>query len=444
MKARTEALFYLTVGVGMALATSAFTMVAGLFAFSSASWILLSVVLACGLCVVISLSIGELASMYPSAPGIRTYFKVAFGDKSSLVMTYFYLIFVVLIAGLESFVFSQVVSSIFPSINPGLTVLFLLALVVCVNLVGLELPRSMQMLTTILAVLLITVSGVLGLIYARVSLAQVFNFSDTMRQATLLPAIVGMSIFLFTGFEWVTPLGLRPKAYERQIPLSMPATVITLCVTYSLFVCGAVSQLPPANIVSTPIPQVAYFSNLYGVSGPYLALALSASAIFSTFNAGIMGGSKLLFMLAREGNLPKWVLTMSARTGSPVGAILLLGSLATFSAFTVLTFRLELVAALLGAFIMCAIYAAFMLTVIKLRKTKPELRRSFRNPVPEVFQWLMVVLLLLLGVFTLLSEPNLRLQLCIGAGISLLLSYGLMRQFTSRRSPGVKLVRSSD
>jgi hypothetical protein len=64
--------------------------------------------------------------------------------------------------------------------------------------------------------------------------------------------------------------------------------------------------------------------------------------------------------------------------------------------------------------------------------------------VPEAFQWLMALLLLVLGVFTLLSEPNIRFQLCFGAGISLLLSYGLMRHFTSRRSLGVKLVSSSD
>ena len=444
MKGRTEAVFYLTVGVGMALATSAFTMVSGLFTFAATGWILLGVMLACALCIIIALSVGELASMYPSAPGVRTYFKMAFSDRSSLVMTYFYLIFVVLIAGLESFVFSQVVSSVFPGINPGLTVMFLLGLVVTVNLLGLDVPRGLQIVATILAVLLITVSGVLGLIYTKVNIAQVFNVFDTPWHAVLLPGIVGMSIFLFTGFEWVTPLGLRPKAYERQIPLSMPATVIILCATYSLFVCGAATQLPTSEIVNSPVPQIAYFAALYGTPGPYLALALSVSAIFSTFNAGIMGGSKLLFMLAREGNLPGWVLTMSARTGSPVGAILLLGSLATFSAFAVLTFRLELVAALIGAFIMCSIYAAFMLTVIRLRKTKPDQRRSFRSPVPELFQWLLAIVLLLLGIFTLLSEPKLRLQAGIGAGISLLLSWALMRTFTSRRSWGVKLARSSD
>jgi ethanolamine permease len=350
----------------------------------------------------------------------------------------------VLIAGLESFVFSQVVSSVFPSINAGLTVLFLLGVVVVVNLFGLELPRSLQILTTILAVLLISVSGILGLVYTKVNISQLLNLFDTPWQAALLPGIIGMSIFLFTGFEWVTPLGLRPKAYERQIPLSMPATVIILCATYSLFVCGAATQLTPTEIVSTPVPQIAYFASLYGRSGPYLALALSVTAIFSTFNAGIMGGSKLLFMLAREGNLPGFVLTISARTGSPVGAILLLGTLATLSAFTVLTFRLELVAAVIGAFIMCAIYAAFILTVIRLRKTKPDMRRSFRSPVPQIFQWLLASVLLLLGIFTLLSEPKFRLQACIGAGISLILSYALMRQFTSLRSPGVKLARSSD
>jgi amino acid transporter len=444
MKGRIEFLFYITVGVGMALATTTFAMISEFFSLATPFWILVGVVLAGVFCITISFSIGELASMYPSAPGIRTYLKVAFGGRISLVLVYLYLIFVVLIAGLESFVFSQVMRAVSPSIEPVATVLMLLVVVMAVNLTGFVLPRGMQMLTTILAVLLIAISGIYGLMNAKTDLGSLLSIGDAQRQISILPALVGMGIFLYTGFEWVTPLGLRPKAYERKIPFSMPAAVLTLLLTYSLFILGGGSQLTTQEITATPIPQVGYFSALYGPLGLFVALSLSIFAIFSTFNAGLMGGSQLILVLSREGNLPGWCGAMSARTGSPFGAILLLGSISTASAITVLIFRLENSFALIGAAIMCFVYTAFMLSAIKLRRIKPNTPRPFRSPVVLIAQWMIVAFLPIIGVQTLLSQPGIRFQALGGAVLSMVLAWSLSLLSPSAKKASVKTVQRAD
>jgi len=353
---------------------------------------------------------------------VRTYFKATFGDRPSLTLVYLYLIFVVLIAGLEGFVFSQVVSAVFPRTLPMVTITVLIVFVAAINLIGFELPRGLQIFTTSISVLLIVISGILGLFHAKVSLTEIFSPKDTLRQAMMLPALAGMSVFLYTGFEWVTPLGLRAKAYERKVPFSMPATVLVLFLAYSLFVIGTASQLAPA-----------YFSTLYGTMGPYLALLLSVMAIFSTFNAGILGGSQLIFMLAQEGQLPEWCGAVSLRTGCPVGAILVLGGLALTAGAGILLFRLEIVAALIGASIMCLIYAAFMVAVLKLRRDKPNVRRPFRTPVFQFVQGALAVILLIMGVQTLLSEPGLGLRCCLGALLSATLALLLTWRSSSMR-----------
>lgn len=439
MKARVESWFYLSVGVGMAIATSSFTMVSSLFAAANALWVLIGVALAGAFCMVIALSVGELASIFPSAPGVRTYFKVAFGNRTSLTLVYLYLMFVILIAGLESFVFSQVVVAVFPRSLPAVTIVSLIGFVVVTNLVGFDLPRSVQILTTILAVVLIVISGMVGLLNAKSSLAVNLSAGGPQRQAMMLPALAGMSVFLFAGFEWVTPLGLRPKAYERKIPFSMPLTVLVLFLTYSFFVVGAASQMNPTALAATPTPQIPYFQHLYGQSGLYVALALSLFAIFSTFNAGILGGSKLIFMLAQERNLPAWCGTVSLRTGSPIGAVLLLGGLATVAGLAVLTFRIEILAALVSASIVCSIYAGFMLAVVKLRKDKPDTKRPFRTPVPPAIQWMVAAVLPAMGIQTLFSEPGLGFRSCFGAliclGLALMLTLSSTVLSSSNRKP---------
>src|SRR5260370_13220249 len=171
MRGKTEFCFYMLVGLGMGMATSAYTMISDLSSTASAPWIIVGVGLSGLFCLIIALSIGELAGMFPSAPGVRTYFKVAFGDRLSLVLVYLYLIFVILIAGLETFVFSQVVLAVFPKSEPVLTVITLIGFVLAVNLIGFQLPRSLQILTTLLAIALIAISGITALLHANTSLA---------------------------------------------------------------------------------------------------------------------------------------------------------------------------------------------------------------------------------------------------------------------------------
>jgi ethanolamine permease len=198
----------------------------------------------------------------------------------------------------------------------------------------------------------------------------------------------------------------------------MPIAVGTLALAYCLFVIGAASQLPAKSIQATVIPQITYFQALYGHSGPYVGLSLSLLAVISTFNAGILGGAQLIYLLAREGNLPHWCGTLSLRSGCPVGAILLLGTLATASSMLVLTYRLEIPAALVGAAIMCAVYAGFLLVTIRLRALRPAARRPFRTFVPKWVQRVAAAGLVVIGVQTLFSEPASVIPTCSGLAIS--------------------------
>ena len=436
MKGRLELIFYVSVGVGMALATSSFTMVSGLLETVSGIWVPLAVVLAGLVCIALSLSIAELASLFPSAPGIRTYFKTAFGDRPSLFLVYLYLIFVVLIAGVESSVFSQVVRAIFPQLAPLSVVLVLLAAVITTNLLGLDLPRGMQMLTTFAAVAIILGVGVLGWAGAPLKSAP-FEVGDAGASLLVLPAAVGLAIFLFMGFEWVTPLGLSPQAYERKVPLSMPIAITVLMVTYTVFVIGLLGYLPRQAVIASQVPHVPYLQAVLGTKGVYLAGILSLSAIFSTFNAGIMGGSQILYTLSREGCLPRWCATMAVSTGAPIGATLLLGSLTVLSSLAVLLLRLELLFAVIGAAIICWIYGGFMLATLRLRKLAPEKKRTYKTPVFVWLQWAILLLLVAIGTQSLFVQTERRYLPSLGALLGIVAAF-LLSQWSARRAAAAR------
>jgi amino acid transporter len=425
LKKYFEIIFYVSFSAGMAFGTSCFMMIAGLSAITTAGWSVLAIFLSALLCILISASIAELASMYPSAPGIRTYLKVSFDDRLSLTLVYLYLIFMVLVAGVESYLFARVTKVIFPGL-PTMGIVFgLLAFTIIVNTLGLELPRSLQIISTLLLLLSVITLGVYGIVKVNpaVTGSSLIDGSNVLGQLKLLPATIIMAVFLFTGFEWVTMLGLRPQAYERRIPLSMPLAIVTLLLVYSVFASALSYQLPRQTISDTPVPQVLYFISLLGPNGGYVAWGISVLAIFSTFNAGIMGGARLIYVLTREGNLPKWCGRMSLRTGAPVGGIITLGALVTVSSVLVVTYELELLAAVVGSAIVSFVYAAYVLAAIVLRRKQPKARRTFRTPSPRWLQWSLVFLLPAMGLASLFSQVNMQFQPALTLTVLIVLAW---------------------
>jgi ethanolamine permease len=422
VRGRRESAFYLSVGVGMALSCSSFMMVAGLFEVTSLLWILVALVLGCVFCGALALSIGELAGMFPSAPAIVTYFKAAFGDRVALIFIYLYLAFIVLIAGVESYLFGRVAEAVVPGLPPLGVVVVLLVSVVAANLLGLELPRLIQMILTAAAVAVILLIGVLGAVSDPASTGDALGTGDVLSSLALVPAAIGLTVFLFMGFEWVTPVGLRPDAYARKIPWAMPAAVAVLFVAYALFLVGIGATLPRSAFEDELIPQVPFFSEVLGGPGKYLAGVLSLSAIVSTFNAGMMSASRLIYAVARQGHLPRWAASIRPSTGAPFGAVLLLGSLGLISAFVVGGLGLQLVAAVIGAAIICVIYAGYMGSALRLRGRDPERSRPFRSPVPALAQRALIGLLLIIGVASLFSLPDRIPETVVGVALAAILA----------------------
>jgi amino acid transporter len=433
MRRSTEAVFYMSIGAGMALGTVAFTMVAGLFEVVALPWAVLALLIAAALCSAIALSVGELASMWPSAPAIWTYFKMAFGKRTALTLVFLYLIFIIMIGGVESYLFALVMRAMLPVLSPLPTIVVLIAGVVVANLYGLDLPRSLQIITTCGCIAVIVAMAVIGANMGHEPLGGGMNAHQGL---AALPSAVGIAVFLFMGFEWLTTAGIRPEAYRRMVPWSMLGTIVILLLTYSLFSLGLSAMLPRSRLMGEPVPQVPFFISMLGPIGAIVAGGLSLSAIVSTFNAGIIGGARLLSGLAREKALPAWVGSMNLDTGAPAGAVLLLGSLAVTSSILVLSLDLYLMFALIGSAIICSIYGAYMLAVIRLRRTRPDHRRPFRTPLPRVVQQAMVALVPLFGLATLLSIPELGLGAVAGFIGSMILAVS-MGEWSRRRMSDV-------
>lgn len=409
MKKAFELGFYVTFGAGIAFGISSFTILSELFKVASSFWLVVSICLAGFICMLLSSSIAELASMYPSSPGVRTYLKVALPPRTSLFLVYLYLIFMIMVAGIESYLFALVVRQLFPHLPALAVVITLLVSTVVVNLLGLELPRGVQMFTTTTLILSVLFLGVAGAAPHLSNLHWGANMFSGHPLSQISDAL-GSAVYLFIGFEWVTMMGFSAKSYEHKIPISMPLAILTNIVAYCIFAMALAARMSTDAVTASAIPQLPYFVQMFGPRGAYVGLALSILAIVSCFNAGVMGGSRLIYALAREGNFPKSWGTLSLTTGAPIGGVLVLGVLATIASVIIVSFELEEVAAVVGSGIVCCVYAAFVWAVLRLRKTQPNARRTFRSPLPIWLHWVLIVALPAAGVAALFGIKGKTVQ----------------------------------
>ena len=409
MKKAFELGFYVTFGAGIAFGISSFTILSELFKVASSFWLVVSICLAGFICMLLSSSIAELASMYPSSPGVRTYLKVALPPRTSLFLVYLYLIFMIMVAGIESYLFALVVRQLFPHLPALAVVITLLVCTVVVNLLGLELPRGVQMFTTTALILSVLFLGVAGAAPHLGNLHWGVNMFSGHPLSQISDAL-GSAVYLFIGFEWVTMMGFSAKSYEHKIPISMPLAILTNIVAYCIFAMALAARMSTDAVTASAIPQLPYFVQIFGPRGAYVGLALSILAIVSCFNAGVMGGSRLIYALAREGNFPKSWGTLSLTTGAPIGGVLVLGVLATIASVIIVSFELEEVAAVVGSGIVCCVYAAFVWAVLRLRKTQPNARRTFRSPLPIWLHWVLIVALPAAGVAALFGIKGKTVQ----------------------------------
>jgi ethanolamine permease len=326
-----------------------------------------------------------------------------------LFLVYLYLIFMIMVAGIESYLFALVVRQLFPQLPSLAVVLALLVCTVVVNLLGLELPRGVQMFTTTALILSVLFLGVAGAVphLGNLHWGQGMFSNHPLSQ---ISDALGSAVYLFIGFEWVTMMGFSAKSYERKIPISMPLAILTNIVAYCIFSLALATRIPTNTITATAIPQLPYFVQIFGPRGAYVGLVLSILAIISCFNAGVMGGSRLIHALAREGNFPKSWGTMSLTTGAPIGGVLVLGVLASIASVIIVSFELEEVAAVVGSAIVCCVYAAFMWAVLRLRKTQPNARRTFRSPLPVWLHWVLIVALPAAGAAALFGIKGKTIQ----------------------------------
>ena len=339
-------------------------------------WI--AIVIAGALAVLAALCFSELNALYPTAAGVRQYMKESFNENFSLIVTYGYLLTIITVVAADSYIVGSAITYAFnlPNWASLIWILALLGLAMGANLRGIKIAGLLQDITTYS---LLAFAIVISLIALAKNGFQLHSPFDALYHPDALVNAVAIGVFVFSAFEWVTPLS-EEIADIRLIPRGMFIALALLAISYGLFTLASSALLPvhsPA-VFNSPVPQMLLSKAALGQAGIWLMLIATLLTAVMTFNGGFATASRFLYAAAREDTLPQIFARISVVFAVPYVAVIFLSvSSAAVAVIIFLTGQFN-VLILFGAVLEALIYTVAGLCVLRLRRKQPDAARSFR------------------------------------------------------------------
>lgn len=367
------------------------------YAGGQSAW--LAILVAGILIIFAAANFAELNSLYPSAAALRVWIRRGLNDRVSLVSSLLYASTVVFVIAADAFVLGHMFQAVVPAV-PGLVwIVVLLGAVAWANSRGIRVAGSIQDGNAFLLLGTLILFSLTVLIKAPPAIPALFHFGGNWVQG------VAVGVFIFVGFEWVTPLA-EEFSDARAIPRGLFFALGLIAVAFGLFSLALTDVFPRAALLQHSLsPQLVLGMKALGPLGFWWMAFVTLTTAMTTFNGGLVTASRFLYALARERVLPGWFSRLNTRL-VPVNAVTLLSLLALALSVLVYLSGAYLLLINAGAGVESFMYALSSVLVISLRRREPDKPRWFQAWASPWLPAAVAVVFTGLGAGALLTPVN--------------------------------------
>ncbi|WP_079475472.1 APC family permease [Marinococcus halophilus] len=354
------------------------------------------------LVALIGLTYAELASAIPESGGGLVFVERAFGRSAAFVAAWGILLGYVSVVTFEAVALPTVIDYILPQDHAG----YLWTLngwevyatwvligsggavaMTALNYFGIKPASFFQSIFT----LVIVGTGVL-LLGGAVFNGDYGNVQPFFQDGSAgVFAVLVMVPFLFVGFDVIPQVASEIKAPGKSIGRILIISIVTAVIFYLLIAFGVTLGLGPEELAGSSLATADAMVNLLGsqVFGTILVLG-GVAGIITSWNAFIIGGSRVLGKMADRKMMPAWFGKKHPKYGTPSNSILFLGALAFIAPLLGRPALVWIVDA--GGIGIVGGYLLVSMAFLRLRKTEPALERPFRIGPYKIVGWLAVIL----------------------------------------------------
>lgn len=306
-------------GIGTIIGAGIYSII-GAVAADAGGWLWLSLLIAAVPAALAVLCYAELSTRFPRAGASYTYVREAFPRAPALGVLIGFLMAATAAAttATVSTAFAGYLA-IFVELPAWLGGLALIAACTAVNIAGIRESAWVAFIATIIEVLglLLIIGGALA----------IGKFTLIPSEAPVLAGVfrgAAIGFFVYTGFEGIANLAEETKRPERQIPRALIISIIVTTVLYALVAIAATSLIDYRALASSDSPLETAAQSIH----PTVASSLAWIALFSTANTALITlvvAARLLYGMANDGAMPKWLASTLPGRKSPWIAALAIG-----------------------------------------------------------------------------------------------------------------------
>jgi APA family basic amino acid/polyamine antiporter len=368
-----------------------------------------------GAIAIVGLTYAELASALPFAGGEHVYSERALGYRASFICTWAIILGYMSVIAFEAVALPTVMSSLVPGLDIGylwtiagwevhatwVGVGILGAVVMTtLNVLGVKMVAIVQ--TTV--VMLILVVGFFFFTGSTLS-GNTSNLDPLFIDGLNGIAIVLVMVpFMFVGFDIIPQAAEEIDLPFRDIGTALILSVVMAIAWYALVILGVGMVMNGEQLAGADLVTAEANAIIYGDLGGTILLLTGLAGIITSWNALIVGASRAIYAMAKDGMLPHFLGEIHPRYHTPMNAILLIGLLSVISPFFGRPALVWLVNA--GGLGIVVAYAFVALSFIALRKNEPELARPYTAPGGIATGYLALVLSIGIGTLYFPGSPS--------------------------------------
>lgn len=193
-------------------------------------------------------------------------------------------------------------------------------------------------------------------------------------------AAAAIVFFAFYGFDAVATSAEEARNPGRDLTIGIVGSMLVCTAIYMAVAVAAVGAVPFRDLANSSEPLALVLRTLGQPQAAYLIALAAVVALPSVILVMMYGQSRIFFVMARDGLLPRWLSVVSPRSGAPTRITLITGVAIAIVAGLV---RLDKIAELANAGTLIA-FISVGASLIVLRRRAPDAERRFRCPAPNV------------------------------------------------------------
>jgi APA family basic amino acid/polyamine antiporter len=435
----------IALGVGAIVGTGILTLI-GVGAAKAGPSVILSFAIAGIICAAAALAYAEMATMIPASGSAYTYTYVVIGELLawvvgwSLILEYSLVVSAVAVgwSGYAAPLLRETIG--FPMAlaqGPGLggivnlPAIFIIAVVAGLLIYGTKESATLNAALVLVKIVALIVFVAVALPYfdgANFEPFMPFGFPKSGPPGTEVGVMAAAAIifFAFYGFDAIATAAEETKNPGRDLSIGIVGSMLLCVIIYMAVAAAAIGALTYTRFANSPEPLALILREL---DQPWAARFLGVSAVIAlptVILAFFYGQSRIFFVMARDGLLPRSLAAVSGR-GSPVRITIFTAVIVAILAGLI---PLDELAALANAGTLTAFIAVAVCMLI-MRRREPNAPRKFRTPLP----WLVGLVAILGCAYLFYSLPQTTQLYFLAAhviGLVIYFAYGASRSVAGR------------